>query len=292
VLDAVTRILRARRLLGPDEAAGFNVRLISEHLLHIVAHTRDGASFHVKVKACGSLPNEYRNYSDAARIFPEYVPEILAHEYINDREVIVIRGVAHRPALAGTGRRDRRALGRQLVRFFDAASTGARVPDPVEPHGVFLRRLEERATDRECAAIVGEWIENGQLDRLPHIRQHGDFVLNNLGLTPTGLVVFDWEDFGRISLPGLDLCTLLASDTGFDAARLLAIVDGSREPPDVPALVVQQSCPGMGLTPELFRQLVPLYLIVFLDLKMDYGVAITRTVRNLIRDLVQRQPSG
>jgi len=292
VLEAITRILRARGLVAPDEEVGFNVRLISEHLLHVVAHARGGASFHVKVKACGSLPDEYRNYSDAARMISGYVPEILAHEYINDREVIVIRGVAHRPALAAAGRRDRRALGRQLVRFFDAASIGARVSVPVEPHRAYLRGVEERATDRVCAAIAREWIENEHLDRLPHIRQHGDFVMNNLGLPSTGLVVFDWEDFGRISLPGLDVCTLLSSDTRFDAARFLATVDESQESPDGPALVVRQSLPGMGLTPVLFRQLVPLYLILFLDLKLDYGVAITTTVRNLVHDIVQRRRSG
>ena len=47
------------------------------------------------------------------------------------------------------------------------------------------------------------------LQTLPPLPQHGDLVLNNLGLRPDrGLVVFDWEDYAATSLPGLDLFTL------------------------------------------------------------------------------------
>lgn len=282
----MTELLRARKLLNPDEEPGYNITVISEHLIHLAAFAHSGASFHIKVKECGRWPNEYPNYCNAARIFPQFVPEILAREFKNDREIIVFRGIPHRRILAGSLSRNGR-LEREIIRFFQTSSTAARVAEPVVPHCVFLRQVEDRAGDGTCAAIVREWIESARLDALPHIRQHGDLVMNNLGLTGAGLVVFDWEDFGRIAIPGLDLCTLLASDTEFNTAKVLAIIDGSDHPPDCYAPLMENNCLAVGLTPELFRQLIPLYLVIFLDLKSDYGTAIATIVRNLIHDIVK-----
>jgi len=288
LLAAITALLRARQLLKVDEEPGYNITVISEHLIHISAYADSGAQFHIKVKECGRWPNEYANYCDAERIYPQCIPEVLAREFRNDREVIVFRGIPHRRIPAGSITRSGRRLRGEIVRFFQTSGKAALVIEPVAPHRVFLRHLQERITDGICATIVRDWTESVHLAALPFIRQHGDLVLNNLGLTGAGLVVFDWEDFGLIVLPGLDLCTLLASDTEFNSVKLLAIMNGHHNPSDSFAVLLDQSCKAIGLTPELFRQLIPLYLVIFLDLKREYGLAIADTVRNLIHEIAKR----
>ncbi len=41
---------------------------------------------------------------------------------------------------------------------------------------------------------------DAQICGLPDQPQHGDLVINNMGLGASGLVNFDWEDFGRLNL--------------------------------------------------------------------------------------------
>jgi hypothetical protein len=285
LLNAVTEILRERKLLEPGDEPGYNITLIGEHRINIAAFARSGAFFHVKVKECGHSPSEYSNYCNASRSFPKYVPEILGHDFRNAREVIVIRGIPHRHVPHGDLAADRHGLVREVISFVAASSAGARIATPVEPHQAFLRQVEACAADPVCAAIAREWIASRHLDGLPHIQQHGDFVMNNLGATRAGLVVFDWEDFGRVALPGLDLCTLVASDTGFSADQLRAIMRGDNRLAPAYAELIDRSCPLIGLTPQLFRQLIPLYLVIFLDLKRRYGKAIGQVVGKLIHDM-------
>jgi thiamine kinase-like enzyme len=52
------------------------------------------------------------------------------------------------------------------------------------------------------------WVENVELRELPEVPQHGDFVHNNLGRARDTLYVFDWEDYGKVCLPGFDLAML------------------------------------------------------------------------------------
>ena len=68
--------------------------------------------------------------------------------------------------------------------------------------------------------------------------------------------------------------TVLASDMEFNMDELRVIIGGSDALPAAYAKLLDGSCPLMGLTPQLFRQLIPLYLVIFLDLKKDYGKAI------------------
>ena len=55
---------------------------------------------------------------------------------------------------------------------------------------------------------------------LPSQPQHSDLAINNLGRTATGFVVFDWEDYGRTSLPGFDLSILVCSACAFHMDRV------------------------------------------------------------------------
>ena len=113
------------------------------------------------------------------------------------------------------------------------------------------------------------------LDSLATVAQHGDFTANNIGITRSGIVVFDWADFGVVELPGFDLATLVLSMTGFEPARVLQLLAGTD-----PSLVLftESACARLGLSHTMFRALLPLYLAVFLSLKSQFGTGIRHKV--------------
>lgn len=285
MLAIVADILREQKLLEKGDEPIFNISLISGEQLNLQAFTHDGAHFHTRVKQRGVVPAEYEKCCKGWRSFPQYAPEPLGRYFRESWEIILVQGVSHRPVSLGDIARNRQGLVQELIGFFAASREAAHVAQPMEPHRAFLRRVQERAADQGCATIVNQWLAVDELDRLPHIAQHGDLVVNNLGLRDSGLVVFDWEDFGRVALPGLDLCTVVASDCGLNPERLRAVMQGAGPPSHSYQHLLRNACPAIGLTPELFRRLIPLYLAIFLDLKRDYGDAIRAVVRKLIREV-------
>jgi hypothetical protein len=287
VLAAVTEILR-ENLRDLDGEPAYNITFISENILNLSAFTRGGAFFHVRVKERGELPGEYENFCNAWRSFPRYAPQPLGRYFKDGREIIVVRGIRHQPVSAGSIANDKHALVRKIIEFFETVSLRAKAPRPTHSHRTYLRQLQERISDPASAAILQDWIATDRVDDLPQIGQHGDFVLSNLGLTDIGMVVFDWEDFEQVAFPGLDLCTLLMSDMELRADRLRAMINGEDALSAAYAKLLDKSCPSLGLTPDLFRKLIPLYLVIFLDLKRNYGTGIRQLVSKIIYD-IQRQ---
>lgn len=292
MIDAVTTILRAHHLVDSREEPAYDFSFVSARALNIDAFTRDGSFFHIRVKEQGVWPYEYDNIRSAWEVFPEHVPEPLGRYHSGGWEIIVVRGVAHRQVATGSLAGNRYGLEQQILGYLDLSRRRAEVVAPRESHREFLREVQARATTPACAEIAAQWIAEEHLDLLPHIRQHGDFMVGNFGLTGRGLVIFDWEDFGRVRLPGFDLCTLLASESMFDADRLRAIMAGANlQSPEYGALI-DKGCRALGLASDLFRRLIPLYLAVFLDLKRDYGKAIGQRVGKAVQDLQPRAGAG
>lgn len=129
-------------------------------------------------------------------------------------------------------------------------------------------------TARKCAASA----LSRHLQDLPGIPQHGDFVINNLGLAVSGLVVFDWEDYGKVDFPGFDVFTLCLSVTGFDVEALLRICSPTSRRGRALDSLVTRACAAQGIGVDTFQALLPFYALVFLYLKRNYGAAVQRRV--------------
>jgi hypothetical protein len=117
------------------------------------------------------------------------------------------------------------------------------------------------------------------------VRQHGDLAANNVGVTETGIVIFDWEDFGRVSLPGFDVAIFLSSCLKHDPARIRQWSE--RGIPESLEAVVQDACRTFGMDRFLFWSMLPIYLCYFLSLKnkFGYGDIIKNRLRNTILNL-------
>ncbi len=106
------------------------------------------------------------------------------------------------------------------------------------------------------------------------VPQHGDMTINNLACGPQeNIFLFDWEDYGRITLPFFDMATLLFSI----AIRENRVESLGRSPRNIfrldGARAVRSAMQAEGLEEEKFLQLFPCFMIVFLGVKahLAYG---------------------
>lgn len=277
MLSTLARVLHEQGFASPLEQPAFNVNLISQQQLTLQAFLTTGERFHARIKRRGVAADEYESCRNAWQAYPQYAPEPLGRYFEDQWEIIVVRGIPHEMLASGDIARDRRGVVAKLAAYFAAGrkAPSNRHTSPAR-HRDFLRQVRKRTEDRNAAAVLDAGMANHVLDRLPSIPQHGDFTVNNLALNQDRLVIFDWEDFGRVHLPGLDLCCAIASDAGLEPHRLAQVGRGRYRP------LIEAACPALGLTPDLFVRMMPLYLAVFLDLKQRYGASIRAAIRDLI----------
>ena len=134
----------------------------------------------------------------------------------------------------------------------------------------------------QATAAIGLQRLTQALPSLPALPQHGDLVLNNLGLRPNReLVIFDWEDYGAVMLPGLDLFTLDNSiRQDLDLRRA-----SSPSPTSACGLDIGRLAAALGLSRQLYEELKLSYALVFRYLKRNYSAEVRARVDELIRDL-------
>jgi len=106
----------------------------------------------------------------------------------------------------------------------------------------------------------------GALATLPAVLQHGDFVANNLGHRGDEPVVYDWEDFGRISVPGYDVAMLMGSLCRHAPQDIVRLLEGEGEA----AAFFRALVAGSGLPWGRFVMLMPLYYALFWVVKRTH----------------------
>lgn len=284
----VTEFLRAKALIDSEFRPLYTISVVNDRILNVRARTSPTSFYHVRMKLAGTLPEEYGRHNDAYAEYPERVPQPLGRTVNDEWDISVFQGIEHRRVSPGDIGSGRASLIPQIVEFFDTSGRAAAVSNSAVSHQELLSALRDQTNDAVCRDILSHAIESRCVEQLPSIRQHGDLVTVNLGISDSGLVIFDWEDFGRITLPGLDLCTIIASDLQFDANELRILADSTGTPRSSYARLLSGSCPALGLSPHIFRELLPLYLVVFLCLKSEpgnYGDAIANAVRRVVHEV-------
>ena len=129
------------------------------------------------------------------------------------------------------------------------------------------------------------WNHIGPLiEGLPRILQHGDLAVNNIAVAGGELVFFDWEDFGLVDLAGFDLAVVLLSLHKFDA-RLLRERLATRT---MEARLVWRCCARLNMSTDLFLDLFPAYLSLFIKTKQfgGYDPAVSARAVVALRDWI------
>lgn len=251
--------------------------------------SRDGVlDTHVKFSNRISLLDEGLRCAAAHASYPALTPEFVGHARNGALEILVSRAVDFQGADSAflLERDQRRGAAADIDLYFLA------MPQAVSPPGVaalsnadLVPALLAYFAAHAQAAMAQAWLADGLpacLRALPAMPQHGDLVLNNLGRTKSGrLVIVDWEDFGAVSLPGLDLFTLELALAG-DVQKLLA---NRRQPAAPLSQLVQRSCAAMRLDAAQYQRLAPFYALVFLFLKRNYGPAVRMRMEALAQQL-------
>lgn len=117
----------------------------------------------------------------------------------------------------------------------------------------------------------------------PPAAQHCDFTYANLGLAGDGtLMVFDWEQYGMVRLPGFDFATFL-----FGHHHHCGTTDELVRSPDALIAVIERDfgrgfLESIGFTADSFVAVFPAYLRMFWMLKRDgFSAAINRRMQSM-----------
>lgn len=241
----------------------------------------------VKFSELVSLAEEAQRCKQASSAYPTLAPKFLGHVRHGELEVLVTSAVEFLPVTTGMtqARRAGQQIHEGLALYFKAMAAAARPPQAAGSRVALQDGLVSYFAGSALHRPAVEAFKRlaSQIQALPQMPQHGDLVMNNLGLKPTGrLVIFDWEDFGAIDVPGLDLFTL---EVSFAVEAGLRPGVAAAWPPAPRALDTTGCCAALGIAPTLYAQLRPVYALLFRYLKRNYGPEVQSRLDHLISDL-------
>lgn len=281
MIASVYAVLSELGLPKPLAAQPLYARLAGN--LTFIVFCESNTSFQVKVSTAFPLANEFSSLQTAFSVLPLSVAEPLGLISRDGYEFMVCRGLPHKVLLNIHSAKLSRIFVREINRFSTALHSRHQF-NTNTTHSQKVAGVLAHFKGAGFSPLLRDWIAqlaNSHLDKLPHVDQHGDFAINNIGLATDHLVYFDWEDFGKIQLPGFDICVLLMSLSKFNIDQLrqrLACGDS------VETLIVEHCCQVTGIEKQMFYKLIPVYLLLFLYLKdiFNYGEKImSQTIKTL-----------
>jgi len=276
LLTSVLEVLRELGLVGEHARLHHYVNITTGECM-AVSVFEDRRFFQVKLSEFVNLRREFDRSQRAWKRFGRFAPRPLGYGERNGWSVLALEGVHHTPLqaqmLVGPAGIHTKAVN-DLCTFFELAGClpeeeGATVDLPRSPDW-----WQAQFANTAYEGLAARWVDHGTrygMSELEVKSQHGDFVLNNLAWTGDGLIVFDWEDFGKIGLPGLDLATLLLSLSGDDVEYLHQFFTLPNPELRPAGELVRRACASYRLDFNQFRLLLPVYLLMFVHLKQYYG---------------------
>jgi ubiquinone/menaquinone biosynthesis C-methylase UbiE len=271
MIAGIIETLHREKLLSEGTAVAWNVVFGRSTNIQLFVDQR--LAYNVKVSE-KNLAAEYGALAQARKALGEHAPEPLLLTDSNHANILVCRGISS----FSTHAIDRKTLDflnlymRSASEHFSAPGTGENLVASVRAiarkyaNETGILGLEKLIGDRQYAILRG----------LKPVKQHGDLGAGNLRWAGSRLVLFDWEDFGIITVPGFDLYLLISSLHGFSVKRSNSWFERNRT--HIGRLV----CETVGIELPEFLALGPLYLMLFFHLKYElgYGQSIVDVVRS------------
>jgi hypothetical protein len=293
MLRLVEETLSDLGLVAAGRPLRYCINITTGESISVSAFVDDGSFFQIKSSEHVDLQPEFLAYRKAWEDFPLFVPKPLGFMVRSNWRLKVSEGVEHTalPAHEILNYDARgKGLASALLHFFELGCAKAAPPDTAKLCAL-REHIEDHFATTRYAALVDRCLTQHwrHIETLPQVAQHGDFVLNNIARSGRRLIIFDWEDYGRITLHGLDLATLLFSVCGGNNSLFQAMCrDGGPLPPSL-ADFLRRACAHCKVDVVQFRQLLPAYLMVFLYMKRNYGVGIQQRIGDVLENLSSPQ---
>ena len=245
----------------------------------------------VKFSDLVNLQEESARCREASRCFERHAPQFVGFTCRESLSILVTRAVDFDAVTVNSfaNTREADAVRNGLVEYFAQARTLVPETKHRQPP-IWLGQVRQFFVDHRLRDVARPALDRLALLilNLRCIPQHGDLVMNNLGIKKSGsLAIFDWEDFGALSLPGLDLFTLEYSFA--QGARWLR--DHGRDSDTSRALGLPSLQAASGLDPEVFEQLRLPCALAFRYLKRNYGPEIQNQLDSVILALAKDGPA-
>ena len=272
MIELARRMLMDLGVIGEGTPVACNAYL--ERHVSLQFFVEGGPLYYVKVSDTGILAREFAAQSQVFAALPDHIPEPLALRAEKGFEFLISAGVVHAAITEESLARYREPLAAMVNDYVRRSAEAFVVPSPEVSHRDFVRAVVDHFHPSDAFRPVVRWLDGTDgalLDRLPHVNQHGDFGRSNLAFAGAVPVVFDWEDFGRVRLPGYDVATLIVTFRGFDPA---AVRDDVLDNPNSPFYgIVGNVCEVFDFDRRTFYTLIPVYMACFVYLKdyYDYG---------------------
>ncbi len=300
MITTVTGYLIGKGLLPDDYNYDVNIFLGRSNFFHfflprgksLAVKVADSKSDSAKalIKEYGALQENYPRYSkllphgialEEGRVFTIMVTEGMIISNVTLDEILSVSATQRdlmQRFLSGEDRisSDEEHTPRSFIEVLDSAIDV--LPDEL------CQKYKKIMTDRKWGKL---------LKKLPAIPQHGDLAINNIGKTDAGLVVFDWEDYGQINIPGFDLCVMLVSGCGFDENKLLSIMDDIYSGDEGHCHILTPVVNTLRIDQQHFTDLISIHLILFHKIKYDlgYGPEVIENCQSLLQALHTEIPA-
>lgn len=252
-LEKVISLLIKLQLLPKSGPASWQVRLSTCY--SFLFYLTDVDFLQVKLGANISLLNEYISLQKAHTAFPEYTPYPYGLYEMGTDQVMITRGVCHEPMIRG-----RKDLTQRehvnLYSFFTRYNLYFQLSIPLSS----LLALFEQTTPY-IQSVLPEILS------VPGIAQHGDLALTNLGNTKTGIVVFDWEDFGSVNVPFYDMTIFICSFYDFKMEVIYDVLNSKNRMQSL----VKSTLKDAGIALSTYKRWIPVHLALFAMMKSKLG---------------------
>lgn len=284
MLSQVLEALRLRQWFDTSLPFEKSIHMTQANVLWMLL-SRDGEPvLHVKFSQRFDLEREAARYAAASKSYPGRLAPLVGHARHGEIDIMVCQAVTYQtpdPRAMFYGRLHP-PLRSHLAEYFASMRNAHAIDSAADvDNQTLLATLHEHfdrsANGPRVRALLSDPLP-ALLRELPAAPQHGDFALTNLGVTRSGLVLFDWEDYGLFELPGLDLFTLLLSIAWANGCE---VTDTLRPKHPLNGFVTI-ACSAMGLSLAQFGALMPIYTLTFRYLKRNYGAGVRAHLDRLI----------
>ena len=270
MIEVINNLLKEKSLIKGGTQSSFYVTFNRNFNFFIFCNKQD--FYQVKISSERSLQKEYEALKMLNQAIPINVPQLIGCYQKEGFEILVCKGIKHRKI--ELLKREGKTVCGEVKTIIKRSKVSFEEKKPSQVHLGQLNTVLEYFKDRPYSIQIEEWLRKFNhevLNSLPYIKQHGDFTVYNMGLAGDRLIIFDWEDFGKIKIPGFDIfCLTVDLLTGFDKTKIEEILKINNYPEEILDLIAF-FCDEFLMDTKLYFSLYPAYVLCFLYLKEKYG---------------------